>query len=414
MRRLSQNATPGWHRRRRRTSIHHGCAKEKRTGKIRACGESGTVLCKWLKRGGKREKVLFATKVGMGMGRGITAPIAGATSGDHVPRMAPAGTRRIPDGEGTEGNAAQGKGDGKMKRTIVLFLILSMGIPASTHAQSAKDALMALEKLEARCQGGISYSDYVKALGEAKFRFNLYYKSPDAEKYPDLSDSFEKAILHYEFAGMVWRQKMSKKYGEFIDIDSELGKSITRSYPNAIKGMNAGSGMDSGGYAVDVLLPLIWAEASKELEITTNLYAKLGKISSDEMKKLKKEIAALKGEAAKLPEESSTYDIVSSCKVCKETPSQEISCEYKVGKDLLFSIDGIGGEWTGIAFMKSDYDGDFYAAFGIRHGCVIVKRGKKNWKNDADHGPGSPLDYAFVSPKNGKVYRDWIGCKDGK
>jgi hypothetical protein len=301
-----------------------------------------------------------------------------------------------------------------MKRTIILFFILFMGIPALTHAQSAKDALMALKKLEARCQGGISYNDYVNALGEAKFHLYLYYKSPDAEKYPDLSDSFEKAILHYEFAGMVWRQKMSKKYGEFIDMDSELGKSITRSYPNAKKVMNAGSGIYSGEYAIDLLLPLIWAEASKELEITTNLYAKLGKISSDETEKLKKEIAELKEVVAKLPGELSTYDIVSSCKVCKETPSQEISCEYKVGKDLHFSIDGIGGEWTGIAFMKSDYDGDFYAAFGIRHGCVIVKRGKTNWKNDADHGPGSPFDYAFVSPKNGKVYRDWIDCKDVK
>lgn len=301
-----------------------------------------------------------------------------------------------------------------MKRAMILFFLLFMGMPASTHAQSAKDALMALRKLEARCQGGMSYNDYANALGEAKIHLNLYYKSPDAEKYPDLSDSFEKAILHYEFAGMVWRQKMSHKYGEFIDMDSELGKSITRSYPNARKGMNAGSGTYSGEYAVDSLLPLIWAEASNELETTTDLYAKLREISSDEKEKLKKEMAELKNEVAKSPGESSTYDIVSSCKKCKETPSREISCEYKVGKDLHLSVDGIGGEWTGIAFMKSDYDGDFYAAFGIRHGCVIVKRGKKNWKNVADHGPGSPFDYAFISPKNGKVYRDWTDCKDGK
>ena len=106
--------------------------------------------------------------------------------------------------------------------------------------------------------------------------------------------------------------------------------------------------------------------------------------------------------------EWSTYDIVSSGKVCKQTPSQEFSCEYKVGNDLHFTIDGVGGEWTGITFLKSDIDGDFYAKFGLRHGCVIVRRGKKNWK------PGSPSDYAFISPKNGKVYRDWEACKEEK
>ena len=110
--------------------------------------------------------------------------------------------------------------------------------------------------------------------------------------------------------------------------------------------------------------------------------------------------------------EWSTYDIVSSGKVCKQTPSHEFSCEYKVGNDLHFTIDGVGGEWTGITFLKSDFDGDFYAKFGLRHGCVIVRRGKKNWKSDAGDGPGSPSDYAFISPKNGKVYRDWDACKE--
>jgi hypothetical protein len=110
--------------------------------------------------------------------------------------------------------------------------------------------------------------------------------------------------------------------------------------------------------------------------------------------------------------ELSTYDAVLIGKACKETQSQEISCEYKVGNGLHFIIDGIGGEWTGITFMKSDIDGDFYPTFGLQHGCVIVKRGKKNWKKDVDSGPGSPIDYAFVSPKNGKVYRDWVACKE--
>jgi hypothetical protein len=112
--------------------------------------------------------------------------------------------------------------------------------------------------------------------------------------------------------------------------------------------------------------------------------------------------------------ELSTYDIVLSGKACKEYPNQEISCDFKVGNDLHFILEGIGSEWTGITFMKSDYEGDFYATYGLGHGCVVVKRGKKNWKNAGCGGPGSAFDYAFISSKNGKVYRDWEACQEVK
>jgi hypothetical protein len=57
-----------------------------------------------------------------------------------------------------ERNTNEGRG-GKMRKAIVLSFILLMGLPTLTHAQSAKEALMALKKLEARTQAGISYRD---------------------------------------------------------------------------------------------------------------------------------------------------------------------------------------------------------------------------------------------------------------
>ena len=38
----------------------------------------------------------------------------------------------------------------------------------------------------------------------------------------------------------------------------------------------------------------------------------------------------------------STYDIVLSGKTCKEGNNQSLSCEYRIGIGLYFSIDGIG------------------------------------------------------------------------
>ena len=104
--------------------------------------------------------------------------------------------------------------------------------------------------------------------------------------------------------------------------------------------------------------------------------------------------------------DQSVYETVLAGKKCTETSSQSLSCEYKVGKTLHVSIDGIGDPDTGITFMKSDFDGDFYATFGIGHGCVIVKSGLNKKGRDF-------AGYAFISPKNGKVYNDWQDCKSG-
>ena len=109
----------------------------------------------------------------------------------------------------------------------------------------------------------------------------------------------------------------------------------------------------------------------------------------------------------------STFDLVLSGKSCKagSTSAQTIHCDYKVGTGLHFSIDGVGDDDAGITFVRSSFDGDFYATFGVLHGCVIVKRGGDAREKGPLAGPGGPSDYAFVSPKNGKVYRTWVECK---
>jgi hypothetical protein len=50
--------------------------------------------------------------------------------------------------------------------------------------------------------------------------------------------------------------------------------------------------------------------------------------------------------------ENSAYEDTLSGKRCKET-NQQINCNYKVGKDLEFSIDGIGLPDTGITISHS-------------------------------------------------------------
>jgi hypothetical protein len=52
--------------------------------------------------------------------------------------------------------------------------------------------------------------------------------------------------------------------------------------------------------------------------------------------------------------------------------------------------------------------GDYYARFGVMHGCIIVARGTRRPESE------NPFDFAFISPKNGRVYRDWRDCQAAK
>jgi hypothetical protein len=97
-----------------------------------------------------------------------------------------------------------------------------------------------------------------------------------------------------------------------------------------------------------------------------------------------------------------TYDAVVAGMNCKQQSRGQLDCMFTVGKSLRFEIVGVGQEDAAITFYKVDFDGDYYASVGVMHGCVIVKQ--------AHPAPTTGLHFAFVSPKNGKVYRDWPTC----
>lgn len=87
---------------------------------------------------------------------------------------------------------------------------------------------------------------------------------------------------------------------------------------------------------------------------------------------------------------------------CKQQSGGQLDCDYKVGQALRFTIAGVGQEDAAITFFRVDQRGDYYASVGVLHGCVIVKPGEKNTDRT--------FPMAFVSPQNGKVYRDWQSC----
>jgi hypothetical protein len=91
----------------------------------------------------------------------------------------------------------------KIKLSL-FFLFLFLLTPCLSFAQSSKEALMALKKLQAKIQVGISYKEYGPACGDAKFPVNLFLESPQAKQNVKFTQSIKDAMKHYEGALEVW------------------------------------------------------------------------------------------------------------------------------------------------------------------------------------------------------------------
>jgi hypothetical protein len=96
------------------------------------------------------------------------------------------------------------------------------------------------------------------------------------------------------------------------------------------------------------------------------------------------------------------YDAVVQGMSCKQQSSGRLDCEYKVGKALWFLIAGVGQQDVMINFFKVNSDADFVASVAPLHGCVVVR--PTGARADSTAAP------AFVSPVDGKIYRNWNTC----
>lgn len=98
-------------------------------------------------------------------------------------------------------------------------------------------------------------------------------------------------------------------------------------------------------------------------------------------------------------------DLVVAGQTCTSSRNQ-IQCDYKIGRSLLVQIVGVGLPEVAITTYQADDQGDYYASVGMLHGCVVIKPGQKT-------PPEGWTNLAFISPKNGKVYKTWRDCSAG-
>lgn len=166
-----------------------------------------------------------------------------------------------------------------MKKLILLAMVIGLLVSNICYAQSGKEAVRALQKLQARVETGISYRDYAPALGDAKFEVNLFLQSPEAKEKQELASSITVSILTYELALSVWNLSFDQMRNRYARPGMILKNSISQlcnGHPEVAKEFEAWNGISrqaarNDQIPAEYIIRGLWREAGKELEKATSL-----------------------------------------------------------------------------------------------------------------------------------------------
>ncbi|MGD0481288.1 MAG: hypothetical protein ABSA42_14030 [Terracidiphilus sp.] len=143
--------------------------------------------------------------------------------------------------------------------------------------EQAKDAVLALKKLQARTEIGISQDDYSRALGDAYFSVRLFLDSDSAASVPEFSKALNSAIKWYRAAAELWKIKTdTQEVAESVpglkpdgaDCDQQLGgdENLCVKYPELISDRSGKRGINYEGAINEA-----WRLASTEVRIADKL-----------------------------------------------------------------------------------------------------------------------------------------------
>jgi len=176
-----------------------------------------------------------------------------------------------------------------MKKIVLWSLLIALFIAPAAYAQSARDAIKALKRAEARVDMGINYNEYILAVADARVEVEMYLESQEAKQKVALAGMIKKILEHYETARTVWKIKVSKTedigtvFGHLIclrdDPEGNLGRRLLKKYPQAEKPVDHGGALATRAnqkegcdeVLVDNLIHIIWVEASKDLRQATKM-----------------------------------------------------------------------------------------------------------------------------------------------
>jgi hypothetical protein len=156
------------------------------------------------------------------------------------------------------------KGVDMRRKTIGLIMLFTIGHFSDVFGQSAKEAIMALMKLQMKCETGILYNDYQPAINQAKTPVMSYIESPASKSAPEFSEALSSALAHYELAGSIFEYMFHAGAGQhFVSTQNPtLFHKIRQIYPE----LHIYEKKDESGFSYSEAIQIMWTRAASEIE----------------------------------------------------------------------------------------------------------------------------------------------------
>ena len=100
------------------------------------------------------------------------------------------------------------------------------------------------------------------------------------------------------------------------------------------------------------------------------------------------------------------YEAVRRGADCNLRSDGSLACRYRAGRDLEFELRRVGEPGVALRLLRSSEAGDYHADREMLGHCVFARHGTRGRERG-----GSEFVFAFVSGRNGFVYRSLRDCR---
>jgi len=161
--------------------------------------------------------------------------------------------------------------------------MFSLGGCTKSPSPEAKEAVVALKKLQSRTQVGITYHDYSALLGDTFGSVKLFTESDNANGFPQLKAAMTASMQEYLRAGKAWDAQISKesaacstsfillsdarKKDLLIELDEKDISSLTSKYPL----YSGNNWVEADCVYLEGLMQIRWSRGGKHLSEATKL-----------------------------------------------------------------------------------------------------------------------------------------------
>ena len=158
-----------------------------------------------------------------------------------------------------------------MKSSIVIFSLLLIcmagGCSDGKPGKLAKDAYLSLKKIEAKTETGVTYPEYVQAVGEAKYTVNIFTENKGDKDFPNnlIKFSILEVMQKYLVVGAIWSNKIQSG-SSVIHADSNLYHMIAESCPKIKEDAMSINSWHYGFIEGDEAMKTLWKDASSDLK----------------------------------------------------------------------------------------------------------------------------------------------------